>query len=615
MTTWRAWATTAWALALPCAVQAQPSRQDESRNVVRLHLDGGRAQTAVLAVDADDDDEDGQADHKQSRAIALHDLLRVDAPKAQPAISAEVLEGDVRFVRAGNAIGRRAVFTSEPLYLQSVGPAPARVAFRSGDQSAELQVRSVSLSFVAPDSSVLHPHNASLGISHRITHDRSLPRSEKRGDRSADDENVRVEVRDTQPKARPTIRLERFTSGGHLRSVLRHVRLKKHDGGVRRTAFLRLVGDRTDLSAPGVGQQLLQVALRDTVRAVYRVGDVDLHQDIRVGRPGREGGPRAALRGKLRLRVLRYAPGARAVLGRSDPEAIQLAREQVAVANEIWLQCFIDFGSPADADALIVDPPPSALLSISDGTGLPAQGDGEIRLQAGERTIGPIATVKGAPPEQTALSVARALRAAGFVAEVSVNPRTQFGAGRSADVLVRDRGGKPVRLARAPGKPLSTDSRQRVQVGVVDLSDGVQEFDNMTATSGTLEERTLVKLLADDDPTTIDVFFINRFVAATRQGEAFIEWDGGAIVNTLILDRNGVRFQRQAWVQAHELGHVLLDEPFHPDAVGQDRPWLLMDADARQGRVTGPKRITDAECARVRGRSGPNASPALLQPL
>ncbi len=68
-------------------------------------------------------------------------------------------------------------------------------------------------------------------------------------------------------------------------------------------------------------------------------------------------------------------------------------------------------------------------------------------------------------------------------------------------------------------------------------------------------------------------------------------------------------------MQAHELGHVLLDEAFHPDNLGTDRPWLLMDADARQGRVTGPKRLSDEECAKARRRSGPGAYPVLLKPL
>jgi hypothetical protein len=85
------------------------------------------------------------------------------------------------------------------------------------------------------------------------------------------------------------------------------------------------------------------------------------------------------------------------------------------------------------------------------------------------------------------------------------------------------------------------------------------------------------------------------------------------MANALIFDRNAVRYERQAWVQAHELGHVLLDEPLHPDNVGPDRPWLLMDADARQGRVGGPKRLTENECAQARRRSGPGAFPQLLK--
>jgi hypothetical protein len=166
-----------------------------------------------------------------------------------------------------------------------------------------------------------------------------------------------------------------------------------------------------------------------------------------------------------------------------------------------------------------------------------------------------------------------------------------------------------------PEFPLSSDARQRLAIGNVDLSDGISEFDNTISAVGTLEERTLVKLLSDEDPATIDILLVNRFVHRDRQGEAFIEADGSSMANTLIFDRNAVRFERQAWVQAHELGHVLLDEPLHPDNVGPDRPWLLMDADARQGRVGGPKRLTEEECAKVRRRSGPGAQPTLLKPV
>jgi hypothetical protein len=286
----------------------------------------------------------------------------------------------------------------------------------------------------------------------------------------------------------------------------------------------------------------------------------------------------------------------------------------VEIANEIWAQCFIDFGEPSRAQVLLADPPPPALLSVSDLDGLPALGGGFVTFRANGTRIAPLTTLAGATPERTALAIARNLRAAGFRAEVSVNPRTELGAGSSADIVVRDRNGALATLSEEPGVPLSSDRQQKLSLGRVDLADGIDEFDNTLAATGTLEERTLIKLLADEDPTTIDVILVNRFVNRDRQGEAFIEADGSSLANTLIFDRNAVRYERQAWVQAHELGHVLLDEAFHPDNLGADRPWLLMDADARQGRVTGPKRLSDDECAKARRRSGPLAFPVLLKP-
>jgi hypothetical protein len=378
--------------------------------------------------------------------------------------------------------------------------------------------------------------------------------------------------------------------------------------------MLRLVSDSTDESAPGVSGQLLRVRLRDRIEVVVGLDGRELQQTARVGRPGRNGGPRAALRGRLRMAVLRAAPGGAPVLGADDQEATTLARSQVEIANEIWAQCFVSFGPPEASEVRVVDPPPPALLAVADIDGLPASGGGAIVFRANGVRIGPIVTRAAASPETTAREVARALSQRGFSAEVSVNPRTEPGAGPSADVVVRDGRGVPVTLSVDPSAPLSSDAQQRVSIGAVDLSDGIQEFDNGLAAAGTLEERTLLKLLIDKDPTSIDVLLINHFVNRDRQGEAFIEADGSSTSNALIFDRNAVRYDRQAWVQAHELGHVLLDEAFHPDSIGSDQPWLLMDADAQRGRVTGPKRLRPEDCARVRRRSGPGAHPVLLAP-
>ncbi|MDB4976845.1 MAG: hypothetical protein JWN48_5186 [Myxococcaceae bacterium] len=362
-----------------------------------------------------------------------------------------------------------------------------------------------------------------------------------------------------------------------------------------------------------MGFQLLRARLGEHVRASLTTAAGQRSVELAVGSTRAYDPRRSPLRGRLLLTVLRVTPGGPLVVGDDVAGAIVLARRQVEIANEIWAQCFIDFGRPETASVRTADPPPPALLAVSDLDGLPSLQAANVLFRANGKRIGPVHILAGSTPERTASAIARVLRRSGFQAQVTTNPRTELGADMSADVVVRDARGQLVRLSADGNAKLGSDPQQTISLGVLDLTDGLDEFDNTLSVTGTLEERTLVKLLADDDPATIDVFLINHFVNRARQGEAFIEADGSSMANTLIFDRNAVRFERQAWVQAHELGHVLLDEAFHPDNIGRDRPWLLMDADARQGRVTGPKRISDAECERVRRRSGPTAYPPLLR--
>jgi hypothetical protein len=66
-----------------------------------------------------------------------------------------------------------------------------------------------------------------------------------------------------------------------------------------------------------------------------------------------------------------------------------------------------------------------------------------------------------------------------------------------------------------------------------------------------------------------------------------------------------VRADRATFALAHELGHVLLDDPGHPDDFGVDTPTRLMDADAANGTAYGPRRLLASECARALRQSGP----------
>jgi hypothetical protein len=301
------------------------------------------------------------------------------------------------------------------------------------------------------------------------------------------------------------------------------------------------------------------------------------------------------------------------VIGVDELSALRIVREELSIANQIWLQCGVTFGDPAEAAITSADPPPPTLLAVADGNGLPAAGGGELRFRVDGRTLGPIETRAGDSPQTTALNLADALHEAGFQAMVTVNPSTVFGAGESADILVRRKDSSLVVIEAIAGVPLSSDTRQTLHIGQVDLGDGLDEFNNMTAQSGTLEERTLLKALGDDDPSTIDLFIVNRFSHGTRQGEAFIEASAGPLINAVILDRNGLRQRQTAWTMAHEIGHVLLNQPLHPDNLGPDRPSLLMDSDNNRGTVNGPKRLSPEECERVRYESGVNAIPQLLR--
>jgi hypothetical protein len=65
---------------------------------------------------------------------------------------------------------------------------------------------------------------------------------------------------------------------------------------------------------------------------------------------------------------------------------------------------------------------------------------------------------------------------------------------------------------------------------------------------------------------------------------------------------------------AHELGHILLQMPGHPDDYGVDAPYLLMDSDAADGTIFGPRRLLVPECERAVRQSGPSAPVPILSP-
>lgn len=468
-------------------------------------------------------------------------------------------------------------------------------------QSGEAKPGCAELCFLDARNQPLLQARSTLHVSSFITNGPTLPAAGDYRGGSRAPEDVRVQVDDPHAGADAHAILESRTASGILRSRLKVPLARAAPGEPLRSPYVRLVADDVDTHARGAESRTLRVALRDVVSVRYSSGNRTLERSLHVGLSGNHDDADSARRAKLVVHILRVdAEDGRPVIGQDDTSALLLMRQQLIAANEIWLQCNLSFGDPAEVAMDIVPPPSATLLAIANEDGLPARGGGELRFRVEGQAIGPIPTRAGASPATTAQAIADALSKHGFYAKVSENLATRSGAGPGADVLVRRKNGAFVTITPDAGRPLSTDARQSLMIGGVDLGDGLQEFDNTTAQVGSIEERTLLKALSDDDPQSIDIFVVNQFTAATRQGEAFIADPAGPITNTVVIDRNGLRHAPLAWTLAHELGHVLMNDPLHPDNVGPDRPWLLMDADSGRGTVDGPKRLRAADCQRMR---------------
>jgi hypothetical protein len=378
----------------------------------------------------------------------------------------------------------------------------------------------------------------------------------------------------------------------------------------RATRLIRATGDRIDRQHPESSGRSLRAEVGGRITLFAQNLKA---ASIRVGGPRATAvGPIERLRARIRMHLLRGSRGGVPAIGGDDAGARELARLELDRASGLWGQCGIHFGPSTTLEVAVREPPPPFLLAIGCELGLPARG-GELRFQAAGRRLR-VPMRAGQTPTEVADAAARVLEAAGFSTKVSVNPPIGPSALRTADVLVFKADGSLAELRTDGATPLSSDPALQICLGEVDLADGLTHFSDADAPAGTVEERTLVKAYEDGDPSSIDVFVVPSFAGAGRIGESFIDAPGAAIQNVVILDRAAIRSGARSFALAHELGHVLLDLPGHPDDFGVDRPSSLMDADATDPTIFGPRRLSVAECERALRESGPGARVPLLEP-
>jgi hypothetical protein len=593
-------------------VWAAPGLDPSSPGAIPLSATGLKASASLLLFcDVDDEDDDGLSDREllpSNPVSAEIRWLHATSPAEQHVLA--IRGAAVRVLSGGRELkeGSSPAVLQPRIGLQGVAPGLAQLVRDSGSlelrvyeliamdaegRRVDLATSHASLSRTLPDS--LRPREE------RIQHDGDALQWQLIGPDAGMPQEVSLVSLGSA--GRPLDRLDRIPLSPATCPL--HT---PHELRCRGGPLIRATTDALDRQHP----RALERSLRAEVggRIVVYSGGLKAGS-IRVGGPRQTRlGPLERYRGTLRVRVLRSGPGAGVAVGSDLAGGLEVARRELGVANALWGQCGIQFGDPSELDVQVVDPPPPHMFAVGCGLGLPA-GGGTFMLSAAGRRF-EVDAQPGSSPAQVAQRVAHQLGQAGLRAVLSPNPREDFAAYPSVDVLVRGAQGQyvPLDILRATVHP---ETDLAVCLGAVNLSDGLSHFTDADAAVGTLEERSLLKALADDDPSTIDVLLLPYFVTAGRVGESFVDATGLGVRNAVILDRAGVRAGARSFALAHELGHILLQLSGHPDDFGLDSPTSLMDADAADASVFGPRRLSVSDCERAILQSGPDAPLPLLR--
>ena len=566
----------------------------------------------LLFADVDDDNDNGVADGAETRVSgAAAEGVRWFSPRelARPLSHAPILSPIVRFVADGQGVPSGVGLPAGARRVGLQGLAPGRTSVLMNGRAFDVSV----VELAAVDA---HGTRVDLVTSHASI-SRVLPSFLSNDDAGASDQDalrwLAIGEDDTLPEH---VDVVSFGLEGEKLDALSNVELWElpcpqaipSELACRATPLIRATADRIDRGHPESAGRSLRAEVGGKLAVQVAGRSV---ATIRVGGPRVTAlGPIDRLRARLNVHVLRAYPGGAPAVGADEASAISIVRNEVATASLLWGQCGVHFGGVKELQIALVEPPPPYLLSLGCALGLPASG-GEVRFRVGAHALR-VPTRSGESPAQVAEHVAAALRDVGLSAALSHNPRIESGALGSSDVLVRD-GAKLASLEPDGDAPLSTDASLSVCIGSVELGDGLSHFNDSDALAGTLEERTLLLAHLDRDPSTIDVFVVPAFSGSGRVGESFLDGPGSVIQNAVIVDRAAILAGARSHVLAHEIGHVLLDMPGHPDDYGVDQPTALMDSDATDPSIFGPRRLSIEECERALRERGPNSPAPLLE--
>jgi len=566
----------------------------------------------LVPVDQDDDDLDGKADVEQAVVASARDLQAIELPRGPDRVVTWTSDL-IRVLLDGKPITSGAKVPASAKRFEIEARKPGRAALRVGGR--EISFGAIEIRAIDGAGKLVDPVRSHASLER-------TPPERIDGDPFANNKNpdaVRFVVIGAPDDLPGLVRIDARAPSGEIIDALTDVTLASvacPDGVAEGLACgstrpIRAVPDDIDRDHPMVRDRSIRAMVGGALEVAI-TGRAGKLASLRVGGPRASAlGPITRYRGKLRVFLVRSRPGGPPPVGGNDAGALATMRADVARTSALWGACGVSFGPLGELEMAIVDPPRPHLVALGCDQGLPAAG-GKIRLRVDGREVS--ATIeKGTTPAGAARVLGAAIAAAGLSVRISDNPTIGAGARGSSDVLVRRKSGEPALVEPPASGPITTDPLLTTCIGRVELEDGLQHFGDVDATAGTLEERALIKALEDGDPTTIEVIVVPSFSGGGRIGESFIGADGGSVRNVLIEDRAALRADRASFALAHELGHILLDEPGHPDDFGRDTPTRLMDADAANGTAYGPRRLLVEECVRALRQSGPSAPVPLLR--
>lgn len=367
------------------------------------------------------------------------------------------------------------------------------------------------------------------------------------------------------------------------------------------TPWLVVVNDWSDLLVPNRRQRAIYARPRDNIVAELRLGgSTPIFSARSIGLIGTDHSKSSILTLRIRITVLKTSKDGHPVVGESNIQTRAIVQHQIEILRDVLAQCSIDVEINPE-DLQIASPPEACLITVGDRHGLLTKG-GLVRLTVDGTPYGPFEMPPNSTPSQTAQLLVKRLEDNGYRAQLTVNAKPATFAHPSADIVVRREDGHLARIDPWPGKPLFTDRQQTIEIGSVHPAFGIDSYDENNFPSGTLEERTLVKCLIDSAEPVINVFIVGELADPTRQGESFIRHSTPPMARTVLVDTRALVGARQSYTVSHEIGHVLLNDLDHPDARGDDRPFLLMHSRSSSA-LGGPRHLTDDECAKMRAVS------------